>query len=174
MPLPRPIGDPFVGKEEDGSTSTPSRRPISASAFSFNVGPRSTPEGTKWKPMTSIMTVKEEVKERSNRTPRRELPTFKLEKTPLREMTPMKKLDSLPSFTLRTPALKIQKRVNDSPFAHPTTKRPIDEKPMIPLNMTGADLGEGIYIESVKRRVEEEGVGVSPRGKKIIKYNGNG
>jgi hypothetical protein len=45
---------------------------------------------------------------------------------------------------------------------------------MISLMDTGVDLGEGIYIENVKRRVEEEGVGVSPRGKKIIKYHGKG
>jgi len=175
MPLPRPIGDPFAIKDEAGSVSTPARRPISSSAFSFNVGPKSTPDGTRWKPMTSVGIVKEEAKDGGDTTPRRELqrlgpPEF----TPLREMTPMKKLDSLPSFTLRTPASTNQKRVNDSPFAHPTNKRQVEEKPMIPLNMTGADLGEGLYIESVKRRVEEEGIGVSPRGKKVIKYTGRG
>jgi hypothetical protein len=110
--------------------------------------------------------------ERNDWTPIRS----RIQATPLREMTPMKKLDSLPSFSLRTPAPATNRvKVNDSPFAQPSTKRKLeDEKPMVPLNTTGVDLGEGIYIESVKRRVEEEGVGVSPRGKKIIKYHGKG
>jgi hypothetical protein len=94
-------------------------------------------------------------------------------------MTPMKMkpLDSLPSFSLRTSTpvpVQDRKKMNDSPFAHPTTKRKLEEKPMISLMDTGVDLREGIYIENVKRRVEEEGVGVSPRGKKIIKYHGKG
>jgi hypothetical protein len=36
------------------------------------------------------------------------------------------------------------------------------------------DLGESIYLEDIQKRVEEEGIGVSPRGKKIIKYSGKG
>lgn len=119
-----------------------------------------------------MIAVKEEMKERSDRTPIRR-DGHEAEGTPLREMTPMKKLDSLPSFIFNTPATD-RKRVNDSPFAQPTKRKTEDEKPMVPLNTAGVDLGEGIYIENVKRRVEEEGIGVSPRGKKIIKYHGRG
>jgi hypothetical protein len=188
MPLPRPIGDPFAVKNEDPPTSTPSKRPISASAFSFHLGPKTTPDGVSWKPVTSRIGVKDATQERRGE-PSTSVKECKVERndwtpirsriqgTPLREMTPMKKLDSLPSFSLRTPAPVTTNRVkvNDYPFAHPSTKRKLeDEKPMVPLNTTGVDLGEGIYIESVKRRVEEEGVGVSPRGKKIIKYHGKG
>ena len=36
------------------------------------------------------------------------------------------------------------------------------------------DLGESIYMEDIHKRVEEEGIGVSPRGKKIVKYSGKG
>lgn len=36
------------------------------------------------------------------------------------------------------------------------------------------DLGESMYLEDLHKRVEEEGIGVSPRGKKIIKYSGKG
>ena len=36
------------------------------------------------------------------------------------------------------------------------------------------DLGESMYLEDLQKRVEEEGIGVSPRGKKIIKYSGKG
>lgn len=36
------------------------------------------------------------------------------------------------------------------------------------------DLGEGLHAEEIQKRVEEEGIGVSPRGKKIIKYSGKG
>jgi len=180
MPLPRPIGDPFATKDEHPPNSTPAKRPISSSAFSFHLGPKSTPEGTRWKPVTSrVDSTSKEVKVESHWTPMktREIPRATAATTPLREMTPMKMkpLDSLPSFSLRTSTpVQDRKRMNDSPFAHPTTKRKLEEKPMISLMDTGVDLGEGIYIESVKRRVEEEGLGVSPRGKKIIKYHGKG
>jgi hypothetical protein len=182
MPLPRPIGDPFATatKDEDPPNSTPAKRPISSSAFSFHLGPKST-EGTRWKPITTrVESTSKEVKvEKNDWTPirSRELPRATAAATPLREMTPMKMkpLDSLPSFSLRTSTpVQDRMRMNDSPFAHPTTKRKLEEKPMISLMATGVDLGEGIYIENVKRRVEEEGVGVSPRGKKIIKYHGKG
>lgn len=178
MPLPRPIGDPFAAKDEDQSTSTPARRPITSSAFSFHLGPKSNDGGRK--PASSGLGKKDEVKvEKNDWTPIRSkvMPTFNratATATPLREMTPMKPLDSLPSFSLRTPTITDRKKVNDSPFAHPTTKRKLDEKTMLPMNLAGVDLGEGIYIENVKRRVEEEGIGVSPRGKKIIKYHGRG
>lgn len=36
------------------------------------------------------------------------------------------------------------------------------------------DLGESVYLDDIQKRVEEEGIGVSPRGKKIIKYSGKG
>jgi hypothetical protein len=179
MPLPRPIGDPFATKDEDLPNSTPAKRPISSSAFSFHLGPKAT-EGTRWKPLTAREgDTSKEVKVESNWTPirSRDIPRATAAATPLREMTPMKMkpLDSLPSFSLRTSTpVQDRMRMNDSPFAHPTTKRKLEEKPMISLMATGVDLGEGIYIENVKRRVEEEGVGVSPRGKKIIKYHGKG
>ena len=182
MPLPRPIGDPFATKDEDPPSSTPAKRPISSSAFSFHLGPKSTPEGTGWKPITARVDTTKEVKvEKNDWTPirSRESPRPRAAETPLREMTPikMKPLDSLPSFSLRTSTpvpIQDRKKMNDSPFAHPGTKRKLEEKPMISLMDTGVELGEGIYIENVKRRVEEEGVGVSPRGKKIIKYHGRG
>jgi hypothetical protein len=177
MPLPRPIGDPFATKDEDSPRSTPAKRPISSSAFSFHLGPKST-EGTRRKPVTSgVDSTSKEVKVESNWTPIRSRDIPRAAATPIREMTPMKMkpLDSLPSFSLRTNTpVQERKKMNDSPFAHPTTKRKLEEKPMISLMNTGVDLGEGIYVESVKRRVEEEGVGVSPRGKKIIKYHGKG
>jgi hypothetical protein len=182
MPLPRPIGDPFAVKDEESSSSTPAKRPITSSAFSFHLGPKSTPEGKTWKPVSArVDSTSNEVKVESGWTPirSREVPRAGATATPLREMTPMKMkmkpLDSLPSFSLRTSTpVQDRKKMNDSPFAHPSTKRKLEEKPMISLMDTGVDLGEGIYIENVKRRVEEEGVGVSPRGKKIIKYHGRG
>jgi hypothetical protein len=179
MPLPRPIGDPFATKDEDPPNSTPVNRPISSSAFSFHLGPKSTPERTRCKPITARIesTSKEFKVERNDWTPIRSRDIPRAAATPIREMTSMKMkpLDSLPSFSLLTNTpVQERKKMNDSPFAHPTTKRKLEEKPMISLMNTGVDLGEGIYVESVKRRVEEEGVGVSPRGKKIIKYHGKG
>lgn len=182
MPLPRPIGDPFATKDEDLPNSTPVKRPISSSAFSFHLGPKSTstPEGARWKPVTArVESSSKEVKvEHAEWTPIRDREVKpRAAATPLREMTPMKMkpLDSLPSFSLRTSTpVQDRKKMNDSPFAHPGTKRKLEERPMVSLMDTGVDLGEGIYIETVKRRVEEEGVGVSPRGKKIIKYHGKG
>lgn len=184
MPLPRPIGDPFAPKDEDIPSSTPVKRPISSSAFSFHLGPKSTstPARTKWEPMTTrVEGSSKEVKvEHAEWTPIRDREVKpRAAATPLREMTPMKMkpLDSLPSFSLRTNTpgpIQDRKKMNDSPFAHPSTKRKLEERPMVSLMDTGVDLGEGIYIENVKRRVEEEGMGVSPRGKKIIKYHGKG
>jgi hypothetical protein len=48
-------------------------------------------------------------------------------------------------------------------------------KPMRMLGQLGkVDLAENLHVEEVKKRVEEEGIGVSPRGKKIVKYSGKG
>jgi len=193
MPLPRPIGDPFVVKDEPqppvsntgSSTSSNGKRPISASAFSFSLGPKSTPKRTKLEPISAGMSL-------SKGTQRGEEGKKEVD-TPIRskpQMTPMKtNLDSLPSHTplnkplndsphtlhpLQTP--QNRKKISDSSFSipHKRVKEEKEEKPLISLGSIGKVEFDSIHVEAVKRRVEEEGLGVSPRGKKIIKYHGKG
>jgi hypothetical protein len=196
MPLPRPIGDPFVVVKDEpqtpgssSNTNVNGKRPISASAFSFSLGPKSASTSrTKLEPISisagvSLSKGKQRagVEEMDMDTPIRR-----------REMTPMKsnfKLDSLPSLhtplnkkrvtdssiahhSLQTP--QDRKRINDHSFIIPSAKKGKEEKPLVSLGNIGKVELDGIHVEAVKKRVEEEGLGVSPRGKKIIKYHGKG
>ena len=188
MPLPRPIGDPFVVKDEpqpstsNASSSLNGKRPISASAFSFSLGPKSTPKRTKLEPISAGKSLSKgkqsgEEGKKDVDTPIRSKP----------QMTPMKtNLDSLPSHTplkkrlndsphaLQTP--QNRKKISDSSFSipHKRVKEEKEEKPLISLGSIGKVEFDSIHVEAVKKRVEEEGLGVSPRGKKIIKYHGKG
>ena len=191
MPLPRPIGDPFVVKDEpqpplsSSSSSTNGKRPISASAFSFSLGPKSTPKRTKLEPISAGISLSKG--KQSGEEEKKEVDT------PIRpkpQMTPMKtNHDSLPSHTplhkrlndsphalhpLQTP--QNHKKISDSSFSipHKRVKEEKEEKPLISLGSIGKVEFDSIHVEAVKRRVEEEGLGVSPRGKKIIKYHGKG
>lgn len=195
MPLPRPIGDPFVVKDEpqpstsNSSSYTNGKRPISASAFSFSLGPKSastsTPKRIKLEPISAGMSLSKgnqrgEEGKKDVDTPIRPKP----------QMTPMKtNLNSLPSHTpldkrlndsphtfhpLQTP--QNRKKISDSSFSipHKRVKEEKEEKPMVSLGSVGKVEFDSIHVEAVKKRVEEEGLGVSPRGKKIIKYHGKG
>jgi hypothetical protein len=183
MPLPRPIGDPFGNPGDDGSQASSTKRPISASAFSFHLGPKKVKQEVRY----GGVEPKEEAKEGSAPgTSILSIPNIKMETplraraTPLRlrEMTSMKPLDSLPSYTLtpnRTPngrndSPSVSRKVTDSPFVS-GIKRKHDEKDkmMNPLGSIRKVDYDFSKVEAVKR-VEEEGVGVSPMGKKIVKY----
>jgi hypothetical protein len=195
MPLPRPIGDPFVVKDEaqtpgsSSNTNVNGKRPISASAFSFSLGPKSASTSrTKLEPISisaGVSLSKEKQREHVENEKDSDTPV----RVGTRQMTPMKsnlKLDSLPSHTpnkrLNDPSYALhslqtpqnQKRINDHSFIIPSAKKGKEEKPLVSLGNIGKVELDGIHIESVKKRVEEEGLGVSPRGKRIIKYHGKG
>jgi hypothetical protein len=193
MPLPRPIGDPFVVVKDEpqtpgssSNTNVNGKRPISASAFSFSLGPKSSNTSRiKLEPISISAGVslskgkqRADLDEKEMATPTRRP-----------EMTPMKsnlKLDSLPSYTpnkrLNDPSYALhslqtpqnQKRINDHSFIIPSAKKGKEEKPLVSLGNIGKVELDGIHVEAVKKRVEEEGLGVSPRGKKVIKYHGKG
>lgn len=193
MPLPRPIGDPFVVKDEPqphisnagSSTSTNGKRPISASAFSFSLGPKSTPKRTKMEPISAGISLSKGKQSGSEGKKEVDTPI-----RPPHQLTPMKtNLDSLPSHTplhkrlgdsphalhpLQTP--QDRRRISDSSFSipHKRSKEEKEEKPLISLGSIGKVEFDSIHVEAVKKRVEEEGLGVSPRGRKIIKYHGKG
>lgn len=192
MPLPRPIGDPFVVKDEpqpqisnvSSSTSTNGKRPISASAFSFSLGPKSTPKRTKLEPISAGVSASSGLRVGARKDEGNDMDT---PVRPQPRMTPMKtNLDSLPSHTplnkrlndsphaLQTP--QNRKKISDSSFSipHKRVKEEKEEKPLISLGSIGKVEFDSIHVEAVKKRVEEEGLGVSPRGKKIIKYHGKG
>jgi len=195
MPLPRPIGDPFVVKDESqppvsnagSSTSSNGKRPISASAFSFSLGPKSTPKRTKLEPISAGVSVSSGMRVGGRKDEGNDMDT---PVRPQPRMTPMKtNLDSLPSHTplnkrlndsphtfhlLQTP--QNHKKISDSSFSipHKRLKEEKEEKPLVSLGSIGKVEFDSIHVEAVKKRVEEEGLGVSPRGKKIIKYHGKG
>lgn len=172
MPLPRPFGDPFASKREETSvsTSTPKRVPISASAFSFqlNSGKKS---GDKGKGKGR----EEDVKKEKEWTPLRAKPFTEHTPTSLRKLDP-------PTFQLKTPKAeagpsRVATRVTDSPFAQGHgLKRKVEPNDHFQSlgNLEKVDLSETLHVDAIKQRVEEEGIGVSPRGKKIIKYHGRG
>lgn len=201
MPLPRPfVGRPgyVEPSQKDGEENTRGRKrpiaPISASAFSFQLA-------TPTKP-TALGEVKREMVGMSTpsryATPLREVsaPTSTPGSGPSK---PKRPLNSLPSpyggqaFKLRTPAAKMEGGTRMSDMAWGSAKvlgkrkeddvsvegkevgSPGPTKTMRSLGQLGkVDLGEKMHVEEVKKRVEEEGIGVSPRGKKIVKYSGKG
>lgn len=197
MPLPRPLHGsmalpPPKNEEEQSRSARWSRpvAPISASAFSFQLV---TP-----KRVSGSSDVKREELPLSTPsryvTPLREVEPSTPKAGPSRAARP---LNSLPSphggtaFKPKVPVVKLEHgtRMSDMVWgsAKMLGKRKETEmgeegkaadspsKPMRALGQLGrVDLGENLHVEEVKKRVEEEGIGVSPRGKKIVKYSGKG
>lgn len=169
MPLPRPFGDPFAKREpiDEKPVTTPKRLPISASAFSFQLGSGPKKSIDKGKGREVEVDVKKE-KDTREWTP--------LRARPIQEHTPTsRKLEPLPSFHITPKAGPSRVRVTDSPFAT-GIKRKVEPNDHFQLlgNLDKVDLSETLHVDAIKQRVEEEGIGVSPRGKKIIKYHGKG
>lgn len=168
MPLPRPFGDPFAKRDEveEKPTTTPKRLPISASAFSFQLG--SGPKKAIDKGKGKEVEIKKE-KDTEGWTPLRARPPQ------VHTPTMGRKFEPLPSFHITPRAGPSRVKVTDSPFAQ-GVKRKVESNEHFQLlgDLDKVDLSETLHVEAIKQRVEEEGIGVSPRGKRIIKYQGRG
>lgn len=200
---PAAVSDDKSGTQDESKPSLPLNpppkkkravAPITAGAFSFQLGTpikRETNHDVEdkrriWSPMGMMPS-----------TPMREISA-----TPRPTSKIARPLTSLPSpfGGLKTPTVKMEKqggsgtgtRLSEmqAPSAKALGKRRAPDfdlvadesapagspvRPMKALGQLGqVHFGESLHQEEIKKRVEEEGIGVSPRGKKIIKYSGKG